>query len=158
MNSDAIAKLRELLEDARISMITTIDAEGELRSRPMALQESDFDGDLWFFTSTSSTLVDELNRNATANVSFAKNDNVYVSVSGRAQCVSDAAKAKQLWNEFYRTWFPEGLDDPNLQLVKLEVTKAEYWDSPGGAVMMIWGAVKATLTGKEVKAGEHGKL
>jgi general stress protein 26 len=31
-------------------MLTTVDSEGHLHSRPMAVQEMAFDGDLWFFT------------------------------------------------------------------------------------------------------------
>ena len=60
----------------------------------------------------------------------------YVSVSGHCELVRDHVKAKQLWNPVYKTWFPKGLDDPNLILLKVHVQEAEYWDArarPHGA-------------------------
>ena len=46
-NQEAIEKLRELIEDIDIAMLTTVEADGTLRSRPMGTQKAEFDGDLW---------------------------------------------------------------------------------------------------------------
>jgi len=42
---DNVKKLRELIKDMRFAMLTTAEEDGTLRSRPMATQEFDFDGD-----------------------------------------------------------------------------------------------------------------
>ena len=44
-----VRRLAELIKDARFAMLTTVAPDGSLRSRPMATQEVEFDGDLWFF-------------------------------------------------------------------------------------------------------------
>ncbi len=51
MNDD-IQKLRELIKDIDIGMLTTVQPDGTLHSRPMSNQSSasNFDGTLWFFT------------------------------------------------------------------------------------------------------------
>ncbi len=35
---------------------------------------------------------------------------------------------EELWRPAYRAWFPQGLDDPPLALLKMDVEQAEYWD------------------------------
>lgn len=155
-----IKKLGELMKDVRIAMMTTKDAEGDMHSRPMALQHTEFDGDLWFFTGKNSGKAAELQLDQHVNISFAEvDDNKFVSVSGRARLVEDRDKAKELWNPLYKVWFPEGLDDPNLALLKVSVEKAEYWDSPHGVVTYLAGFVKVLTTGKSPEhMGDHAKL
>lgn len=158
-NADQVAKLRELIGDMKFCMLTTVEPDGSLHSRPMAVQQTEFDGDLWFFTGKSTEKVQELAREQRVNVSFSDpKENTYVSVSGTARMVQDAAKAKELWNPFYRTWFPKGLDDPDLTLLKVDVDHAEYWDAPNSLVTHLFGVVQATVTGKRPSPGDHAEV
>lgn len=154
-----VRKLASLIKDIRICMLTTVDTDGHMHSRPMAVQQTDFDGDLWFFTGKSTMKAQEVKFDSHVNVSFANpDDNRYVSVSGRARLIDDRAKAEQLWNPLYKAWFPKGLDDPDLTLMKVEVTRAEYWDAPNGAVTYLVGLAKAMVTGKPADPADHEKL
>lgn len=155
-----IEKIRDLIKDIRFAMLTTIDTDGSLRSRPMATQESEFDGDLWFFTPASSPKVGEVERDERVNLSYASpDDNLYISVSGTAQLVRDRAKIKELWNPALKAWFPKGLDDPDLALLRVRVEKAEYWDYPSSKMVQLAGFVKAIATGKQADdLGENEKL
>lgn len=156
-----IAKLSKLLKDIRIAMLTTVDDDGSLHSRPMATQEMDPDGILWFFTEAHSGKVHELDRDRHVNVSYSKpDDQVYVSVSGTARVVRDTAKAKQLWNPMLKAWFPNGPEDPDVALLRVDVAKAEYWDSPSSAVVHLIGFAKAIATGKkyEDEGADHQKM
>jgi general stress protein 26 len=88
------------------------------------------------------------------NVSFADPDKQhYVSASGIAELVDDPAKAKELWHDAYKTWFPKGLDDPDLVLLKVKVEKAEYWDSVNTSVNLL-----SYLAGRRPTAGEHEQI
>jgi general stress protein 26 len=146
---EAIAKLTEFIKDIRIAMLTTQTPEGSLRGRPMATQEAPFDGDLWFFTSAASPKVDEIEEEHHVQLSYASpEDNRYVSVSGRATVVRDRAKAEELWSPAMKAWFPDGLDDPDLALLRVQVEGAEYWDSPSSTMVHIVGLVKAVSTGQ----------
>lgn len=156
---EEVSKLAALIKDVKIAMLTTVDQDGTLHSRPMATQQAEFDGDLWFFTDTRSGKVDEVRSEHQVNVSYANpDDNRYVSVSGLASAVRDQAKAKELWNPTLNAWFPEGLDDPNLGLLKVKVEKAEYWDTPSGKMVQAIGFVKALATGERYEPGGHEKL
>ena len=157
--NDSIEKLRQMIKGINFAMMTTARSDGTLHSRPMATQQVEFDGDLWFFTGKASTKVKEIRNDQHVNLSYADpDDNRYVSIAGRARMVRDRAKAKELWNPFYRTWFPKGLDDPNLALMKVTVESAEVWDSPSSVMVHLFGIVKATLTGKRPKVGDHRKI
>ena len=155
---ESIEKLKGLIEDIDFGMLTTYSG-GKLRSRPMSTQEVQADGDLWFFTSYKTHKVDEIEADNRVNVAYSKpDDNVYVSVSGTAAVVKDRAKIEELWNPVLKAWFPEGLDDPTLCLLKVSVEEAEYWDSPNSKLVQIAGFVKALVTGQAAKGGENEKI
>jgi general stress protein 26 len=154
-----IAKVAELIKDIKVAMMTTEAEDGLLHSRPMATQKTEFDGTLWFFTGLSTGKVSEIDWNPEVNLSYAEpSDTRYVSVSGTAELVDDRAKITELWSDIYKAWFPQGIDDPDLCLMKIDVTFAEYWDVPSGKMVQAFGFLKALATGEKLKLeGEsHG--
>jgi general stress protein 26 len=158
---DAIQKLGSLIKDIKFAMFTTVHEDGSLHSRPMATQQLEFDGDLWFFTNADSAKVEEARNQRHVNVSYAlPDDQRYLSVSGTAEMVRDRAKMEELWNPIYKAWFPKGLEDPEIALLKVSVEGAEYWDTPSGRMVQLIGYVKAMVTGEPYKASkdEHDKV
>jgi general stress protein 26 len=157
---DSIKKLGELIHDIKFAMLTSTHADGSLHSRPMATQQIEFDGNLWFFTGLNSEKVRELESNPEVNLSYsAPDDQRYVSVSGRADVSRDRKKMKELWNPLLKAWFPGGLDDPDICLLHVDVTHAEYWDSPSSKMVQLAGFIKSVVTGTRLKnPGEHGEL
>ena len=155
----AVKTLGELIKDIRFAMFTTVDEEGVLRSRPMATQQVEFDGDLWFFTRVDTAKVDDVRLYHQVNVSYAApDDQRYVSVMGSAEVLDDHEKMAELWNPAYKAYFPEGLGDTRLRLIKVTVHEAEYWDSPGGKVATAIGFVKSLVTGDTSHMGENEKI
>jgi general stress protein 26 len=152
-----VAKLAELLQKFRIAMLTTLTADGLPVSRPMAVQEAEFDGDLWFFAQRDSDQVRQLRANPAIGVALAASDS-WVSVSGTAELVEDRAKARELWNSAVEAWFPNGPDDPDVLLLKVHAEQAEYWDSPGSKVTTVLSYAKSRLTGNRPDVGEHGRM
>ena len=155
---EAIEKLKGLLEGIDFAMLTTVAGE-KFRSRPMSTQELDEDGNLWFFTSDETHKIEEIEADDRVLVAYSDPDNqTYVSVFGRARISKDRAKIEELWNPVHKAWFPEGLDDPHLALLKITVEEAEYWDSPNSKLVQIAGFVKALVTGQEAEGGDYGKI
>jgi general stress protein 26 len=152
---DSVQKLSELIRGIKVAMLTTVDDDGCLRSRPMQTLNQEFDGTLWFFTEANSAKVHELEHDRHVNLSYAKpDDNKYVSVSGKASVVRDQAKMRELWSPIQKAWFPKGLDDPNLALMRVDVEKAEYWDAPSSPAGRLFGFAKARATRE--RFGEEG--
>ena len=124
----------------------------------MGTQNAEFDGDLWFLTAVDTGKAEEIQKEHEVNVSYAApGKNRYVSVSGTAKLLNDRAKIKEFWSPIYKAYFPDGPDDPKIRLLKIDVKKAEYWDSPGGVIPTIIAFAQA-LAGKEAEMGENEKL
>lgn len=155
-----LKKLRELIKDIEVGMLTTIDEDGTLHSRPMSTnKEIEFNGDLWFFIYASSHKVSEVDQHQQVNVSFSNpSKQEYVSMSGQAQLVRDRQKMEQLWKPELKAWFPKGLDEPDIALLKVNVEKAEYWDTPSSLVAHTIGLVKSMTTGSTGNVGENEKV
>lgn len=155
---NALAKLKELLEGIDFCMLTTVDGN-HLRSRPMSTQEIDENGHLWFFTRDNTHKMAEIDKEPRVNVAYAEpDDNTYVSVSGIGELSYDRAQMEKLWDPIHKAWFPDGLEDPNICLLKVVVEQAEYWDASSSTLVQIVGFIKAIATGTEATYGENKKL
>jgi general stress protein 26 len=151
---EQVAKLARLIDGIQVCMFTTSDVEGRLMSRPMAVQQVEFDGDLWFFTKVGGRKAEQIARNPRVNVSLPSRSS-WVSISGEAEIVRDVVKAKELWNAGIEAWFPDGPEDPQIVLVKVHADGAEYWDTPGAVVVSVLSFVKAKITGKPHHIDDH---
>jgi general stress protein 26 len=152
-------RLAKLVENIRIAMMTTTEADGTLRSRPLATLQMDAEGQLWFFTSISSPKVEEIEEHRQVNLSYADpKDSDYASISGTASLVRDREKMKSLWTPWIEPWFPNGLEDPDLALLKVKVDHAEYWDAPDSKIGRIFGLARAVTTGKTGSLGTNEKV
>lgn len=79
--------IAELIEDIAISMLTTVESDGSLASRPMYALEMDASGAIWFFTDRRSSKVGHL---GVVNLAFTDLDeSCYVSLSGHGEIVGD---------------------------------------------------------------------
>ena len=157
---DKLKKLREIVKAVDICMLTTVDENGDLHSRPMSNnREVEFDADLWFFTYGSSHKVDEVGRVPQVNASFADiGGQQYASLTGRAEVVRDRAKIEELWQPQLRAWFPEGVETPDIALLKVTVERAEYWDGSQSIVAHALSFVSSLVTGEPAQLGENEKL
>ena len=141
--ADVIRTLADMIRDVPVAMLTTTSARGWLRSRPMVVQAPAFDGDLWFFTSGTAAKAADIRDRRQVNVSFASPErDRYVSMSGMATLVADRERATRLWNRSYEPWFPKGLDDPDLILIRVQAEDAQYWDPAAKAMVYLPGLLE----------------
>lgn len=155
---EELEKLKSIIKDVEVAMLTTNDG-GVLRSRPMQTQQAEFDGDLWFFTSSNTHKAEEIEKDNRVNVSYAApEDNSYVSISGTAEIVTDKAKMEELWSPILKAWFPKGLDEPDIILLKVNANQAEYWDSASSSLVQAFGLLKSLVTGERADGGEHAQI
>ncbi|HYO40598.1 MAG TPA: pyridoxamine 5'-phosphate oxidase family protein [Nocardioidaceae bacterium] len=139
-------KVRRLIRSTKLAMLTSVDPDGTLVSKPMATQDVDFDGTVWFISERESHKARNIERNPQVNVAYASNDS-WVSVAGTAEVVDDHAKLRELWDSFTGAWLEGGPENPNNVLIKVTGRSAEYWDSPGSRVTQVANLVKAKVTG-----------
>lgn len=146
--------IAELIEDIATSMLTTIEADGSLASRPMYALEMDASGAIWFFTDTRSSKVEHL---SVVNLAFTDlDDSTYVSLSGHGEITTDRSQIERLWSSFARPWFPDGVDSPTLALLKFVPHSADYWDAPNSKMVRVVSNLVSIVAAKPIGIGEHG--
>lgn len=159
---DSIAQLREQLKSIRFGMLTSLGDEGDLYSRPMTQQELDDQGSLWFFTSDDQLLVHQLSVNPQANITFSEPAReLYISLSGEASLLKDRARAQQLWNPAVAAWYPQGVDDPHLTLIRFDISLAETWDVHTNEMQQLFSGPEqagAALNAGQNELGQHHRL
>ena len=150
-------RVGELIKDIKVAMLTVRKTDGSLHSCPMMTLGNKFDRTLWFFTAANSCKSHEVEKDSEVNVSYADPlSNCYVSVSGRAKLVHDPARMADLWIPLAKTWFPQGLEDPNLSLLQVTVERAEYWDTAAGMTVVLFQLAKSLLSGRLFHWHGHG--
>ena len=159
-HSDSVKKIAELIKDIDFGMLTSVGEDGRMHSRPMSSNKKvEFDGDVWFFTYGSSPKVHEIENKPYVNVSFSDpKSQTYVSLSGRAELVRDKAKIEELWEPALKAWFPKGVDEPDIALIKINADQGEYWDSPSSPIAHAISLAKVALTGKPDQPGDNEKV
>ncbi len=162
VGDEAVAKVRTLLPSFRAGMfLTGLSRRTHPHSRPLAIQgdPSVFGGTLWFFADERSPKISELGANPTVSLIFqSDSDSNYLQLDGTAAVVQDKAKMRELYTPVLKTWFPEGLDDPHLTLIRFDALSGAYWESPGGLLQAMTAFATSVVTGTPGKSGRSGTL
>ncbi|MDP3669920.1 MAG: pyridoxamine 5'-phosphate oxidase family protein [Telluria sp.] len=154
--SPGMAALCKLIEPIPVAMLSNIDADGALVSRPMAVLEVDASGAVWFFVDLRSSRVEFLR---VVNLSFVDpGHGTYVSLSGRGEIRSDRSHVERLWTPMAKPWFPEGPASSNLALLKFVPHTAEYWDAPNSKMVRMFAMAASVVAGKPIGMGDHATL
>ena len=154
----ALAKLRELLKDFPIAFMVTV-IDGHVTARPIGVvgDHAAFDGTLWFITDKRSRKVRAIESGATTTLLF-QNDKEgnYLQLVGQARVVEDRAKLEELYTTLQRTWFPKGLDDPDITLLRFDAVEGNYWDKHDSMIRLVAAFAKSLATGDPGKSGNAG--
>jgi general stress protein 26 len=146
--------LDDVLEGDRISMLVTADQ----RARPMSIIDRDGDR-LWFLTDRSADWVEALPESEYVAVVISDpDDSLYVSLTGQAGFTDDRETLERLWAKPMEAWF-DGVDDPKLVALHVDVTDGEYWDGPDSGISRALRGIASVVTGEgRDKMGEQGDV
>ena len=148
-NTEAIVKLKELSEKARICMFVTNLDKLPSNSRPMSLQECDEEGNLWFISSKESNKNMEIEADSKVQLYFMNNgDSEYLSIFGKAFIYDDKDTIEDKWSIFANAWF-DGKEDPNVSIIRVLPNEAYYWDTKFGKFVSMVHFFSAIITGKK---------
>ncbi len=152
----------DLLRRIDMTMMVTRAPSGPLDCRPMQVAECDVEqgGAIWFVTSVETRKVKEIHDDPRVLL-VSQQDGLYLAVWGNAEIVDDRKKATALWKDAYRAWFPNGLNDPDLRLVRVVPHSAEYWDNTGaGRGRYLFDATRSAAPGQPAAVAaetRHGR-
>jgi general stress protein 26 len=150
---------KEWVKGIDICMFTTVDEKGDITSRPMATIDIDEDENVWFFTNEFTEKIHEVSKDNTVSLIYAHpGKNTYLNVKGTCKVVIDRSKMKELWNPMMKAWFPGGLDDAKLCLVKVITKEAQYWNNSSNKMVVLPNMLKAIVKGEKYDEGVTGKI
>ena len=155
---EAIAKIADLIKDIHVAMLTTVSPDGSLHSRPMATQNTPFNGEVVFLTREDSGKVDEIRQDAAVSLCYSDAKHAFVTMSGRATLSADRALIAALWTPEYKAWFPEGESDPTIRVLRVRIEQVEYWDAPSSAIVRKVQVLARAATGGKNPVGEHAHV
>jgi general stress protein 26 len=157
---EAVRKLKQLVEQASTCFFCTNIQHGQpIPARPMAVQEVDDQGCLWFLSAKDSYKNRELATDPEVQLLFqgsAHSD--FLSIHGRALVSADKKRIDELWKPLLKTWFTEGKDDPRITVIRVEPTSAYYWDTKHNRAVAFAKMVAGAITGKTLDDSIEGML
>ncbi|MEX1177735.1 MAG: pyridoxamine 5'-phosphate oxidase family protein [Nitriliruptor sp.] len=154
MQDQETRTLDELLDGERTAMVVTADQ----RARPMTILDRD-GSRLWFLTGRDADWVQALPDNEIVAVVVSEpKDSLHVSLNGPAGFTDERDVLERLWSKPMEAWF-EGVDDPNLVALHVDVEDGEYWDGPDSGISRAIRGLTAVVTGEGQDAmGEQGDV
>ncbi len=158
---DNIDKVQAIVKDVKFAMMTTVNKKGDLHAWPMTTSETSIGGkEIWFIGDKTSDVVKDIQDNKKIGLSYAtQDDKNYVSVSANAELPTDKAKLEELWSPVYNAFFEHGIDDENVQLIKVIPHGVECWISGSSTINMFKMAAAALQDGETAEdIGETFKI
>lgn len=150
-----LQELYTFLKEFDTAMLVTMTPGRMLRARPMEIQDpKEVPGcDLWFVTGDDTAKVAEIGREEHVCVcAYRARDKAYISISARARTDKDQGAIQRLWKPTWKMFFPNGVSDPTITLLKLTVERAEYWEPEGGRMRVLYEMLKSALTGESLES------
>jgi general stress protein 26 len=156
---EAIQKIKELVKEQSICHFVSNLSSRPLSTRPMAAQEVDDNGIIWFFSAKDSDKNHDIHNDNDVQLLFSNPENSeYLSIYGKAWIILHKEKAKKIWTPIAKAWFKEGVDDPELTLLKVVPEEAYYWDTKNNKVVSMFKILASVVTGKTADDGVQGEL
>jgi general stress protein 26 len=139
-------------------MVVTHDgAEDRLRARPMMALVRPEHNAVFFLTDTRNHKDEEISKNDNVCLTFSDSANQkYVSVTGTGFITADPILIGELWSMAASAWW-SSKDDPNIRVLRVTPSRAEFWNSPDMITTDAQSAAKA-LSGNRPNCGTNGKV
>ena len=97
---------------------------------PMTAQlDSDAKGAIWFFTGRDHAFA--TGGRATATFT-AKSHDLFARFTGTLTEETDQRRLEEEWSPAVAAWFPQGRNDPNLLMLRMDLGEAEIWNADIG--------------------------
>lgn len=130
---EAISQIAALVSKIDICLFSTRGEDGQLHARPMSNNgQVEWEGRSWFFAPSDGRLVAELEADPEVVAAYRADESYdFVSISGRATLETDPELKKQYWLPELERWFPNGPEDGNVTLIRLDAEHADWWTGEG---------------------------
>lgn len=130
---DALPLVTSALARFEPAVLLTSEGLGAIHA-PLA-QDPSAGRKLWFLADARALLDWEANRRHVVTLTFQSPDErVFLTLSGKAEVITDAGVTAAIWRPAFKRWFPGGAADPRLLLLQFSPYDAEFYEAADGRV------------------------
>ncbi|TYP75926.1 pyridoxamine 5'-phosphate oxidase family protein [Aquimarina intermedia] len=127
-DNEAKAKLRDLAEDIKFTMMVTALDLKPLNAIPMTTKKVDEQGNIWFLSAADSDHNKHIENDERVQLIYSDpSDMRYLSVYGEAVITKNRKILAELYDKKSDVWF-DGLEDPRLTAIQFYPREAYYWE------------------------------
>jgi general stress protein 26 len=157
---EGIKKMKTLIEKSSTCFFCSDIKTGKsFDTRPMAVQKTDDEGNLWFLSANDSKKNAEIKNNSSVQLLFQGSDySDFLSIYGTAEISTDPAIIKDLWKPILKTWFTEGENDPRITVIKVTPAEGYYWDTKHNMAVGLIKRLVGAAIGKTMDDSIEGKI
>lgn len=157
---EAITKIKELVGKSGVCFFCTKIKSGEsFSTRPMSVQITDDDGNMFFLSAADSHHNVEINEDSKVQLLFKESSyEDFLTLYGEASINKDRAMIEKLWNPMMKTWFTEGIDDPRITVIKFAIKDGYYWDTKHGQLVSFIKRLAGAAMGKTLDDSIEGYI
>ena len=139
----------KLMETADVTYLSTVDSKGFPQTRAMVnLRNKEQFSDLvdvfkgheedfmiYMTTDNASKKFKQIGENSKVSVYFCNSKQIQgLLLTGEVEVVADNNIKRQLWQEGWKVHYPDGVDGPEYNILRLLPKIAEYWAVPTSEV------------------------
>jgi len=159
-NKEAIDKLKSLVDEIMICLFCTNPKTDDGSTfRPMSAIKVCDKGNIWFFSEKNSDQNKAIVADNDVQLFFSHpGKDSFMVVNGKAEIILDRTLIKELWTPTAKVWFKEGIEDPNISIIKVTPKNAYYWDIDGNRMINLLKMVGSVATGTNLVSGTQGEL
>lgn len=135
MADKTLSDIAEKMRGIDIAILSTHTEGGQIANRPMSNNgDVAYDGDSYYFTFEEALTVRDIERDPNVALGFAGKSGIfttsglYIAVEGHAELIRDKQAFEAHWTPDLDEWFENGVDSPNLVLIKVHAKRIKYWD------------------------------
>jgi len=131
MMRDAEKTIGNIIDNQKVSFISSIDSEGYPNTKAM-LPPSKRDGirTFYYHTNTSSMRVSQYRKEPKACIYFC--DTRFfrgVMLKGTMEVLEDEESKKMLWDDRYKMYYPLGVSDPDYCILRFTASSGRYYSN-----------------------------
>lgn len=155
----AIKKLQDMATAIRVCMFFTHDHLQKEQGRPMSVAGVDEEGAIWFLSGKNSEKIEAIKSDDIVHLVFSHpGKEMYLDLYGEASLSVDKNKIEEYWTPLAKAWFPQGISDPNICLIRVKPMKGNYWDTQHGKMVELLKIISSAATGVKAGDGESGEI
>lgn len=145
--TEAEAQLWDVLDQTRAGMLG-VEGSGQHMQPMTPLLDREGEA-IWFLTHRNTDLVRAVGQGGRAHFCVIGEDHDYhACLSGALTQVMDRDRLEEFWSPGIAAWF-SGKDDPELSMLRMQLSDASIWASTSGALTVGWEYAKANVVGGE---------